>query len=238
MPFEIIRGDITAISADAIVNTANPNPVIGAGVDAGIHKKTGPKLLEARKKVGPIAAGQAAATPAFDLDAKFVIHAVGPVWEDGTHGEEALLRQCYDNTFTLAAKKRCKSVALPLLSSGNYGFPKTVALQIAVNAFSAFLMDHEMRIILVVFDRAAFALSEKLFQSVRSYIDEHYTQQKLQKEYAVADSSDIYRAIRERWQRRRIETQVFQSEALEEETDSLMASCGGVHGSGSTNQLE
>ena len=223
MPFEIIRGDITEIGADAIVNTANPNPVIGSGVDAGIHKKAGPKLLEARKKIGPIAAGQAAVTPAFNLDAKFVIHAVGPVWEDGAHGEEALLRQCYDNALALAAKKRCKSVAFPLLSAGNYGFPKAVALQIAVNAFSAFLMDHEMWIILVVFDRAAFALSEKLFQSVQSYIDEHYIQQKLREEYAVADSSDIYRTIRERRQRRRADTQVFQSEAFDEETDKLMA---------------
>ncbi len=223
MPFEIICGDITEIKADAIVNTANPNPIIGSGVDAGIHKKTGPKLLEARKKIGTIAAGQAAVTRAFDLDAKYVIHAVGPVWEDGTHGEEVLLRQCYENALALAAKKRCKSVAFPLLSAGNYGFPKSMALQTAVNAFSAFLMDHEMRIILVVFDRDAFALSEKLFQSVQSYIDEHYIQQKLQEEYAVTDSGDIYRAIRERQQRRRIEAHVFQSEAPEEAPDMLMA---------------
>ena len=83
MPFEIIRGDITEIKTDAIVNTANPDPVIGSGVDAGIHKKAGAKLLKARKKIGSIAVGQAAITPAFDLDAKYVIHAVGPVWEDG-----------------------------------------------------------------------------------------------------------------------------------------------------------
>ena len=131
MPFEIIRGDITKIKADAIVNTANPEPVIGSGVDAGIHKKAGAKLLKARKKIGPIAVGQAAVTPAFDLDAKYVIHAVGPVWEDGEHVETALLRQCYDSALALAAKKRCKSVAFPLLSAGNYGFPKAVALQVA-----------------------------------------------------------------------------------------------------------
>lgn len=223
MPFEIIRGDITEIKADAIVNTANPNPVIGSGVDAGIHKKAGPKLLKARKKIGPIAVGQAAVTPAFDLDAKFVIHAVGPVWEGGRFREEALLRQCYDNALALAAKKQCESVAFPLLSAGNYGFPKAVALQIAVNAFSAFLMDHEMRIVLVVFDRDAFALSEKLFQSVQSYIDEHYIRQKLQEEYSVADSSNVPRAIRERRQRRRLEAQVFRSEPLEEDTFLPMA---------------
>ena len=200
MPFEIIRGDITEIKADAVVNTANPDPVIGSGVDAGIHKKAGAKLIKARKKVGPIAVGQAVITPAFDMDAKYVIHAVGPVWEDGEHGETALLRQCYDNALALAAKKRCKSVAFPLLSAGNYGFPKAVALQVAVSAFSAFLMDHEMRILLVVFERDAFVLSEKLFQSVRSYIDEHYIQEKLQEEYAAADSTVLYRAFRERRQ--------------------------------------
>ena len=191
MPFEIIRGDITEIKADAIVNTANPAPIIGSGVDAGIHKKAGPKLLETRKRIGPIAVGHAAATRAFDLDARFVIHAVGPVWEGGGHGEEALLRQCYDSALALAAKKRCASVAFPLLSAGNYGFPKAAALQIAINAFSTFLMEHEMRIILVVFDRDVFALSEKLFQSVRSYIDEHYIQEKLREEYTLAESASI-----------------------------------------------
>ena len=135
MPFEIIRGDITETKADAIVNTANPDPVIGSGVDAGIHKKAGAKLLKARKKIDSIPVGQAAVTPAFDLDAKFVIHAVVPVWEGEEHGEETLLRQCYDNALALAAKKRCKSVAFPLLSAGNDGFPKAAALQIAVSAF-------------------------------------------------------------------------------------------------------
>lgn len=200
MPFEIIRGDITEIKADAIVNTANPAPVIGTGTDAGIHKKAGPKLLKARKRIGPIAVGRAATTPAFGLDARFVIHAVGPAWKGGEHGEEALLRQCYDSALALAAKKRCKSVAFPLLSAGNFGFPKAVALQIAVSAFSAFLMDHEMRIILVVFDRDAFALSEKLFQSVRSYIDEHYIQKKIREEYVAGDITYLGVELQEPWQ--------------------------------------
>ena len=205
MPFEIIRGDITEIEADAIVNTANPDPVIGSGVDMGIHRKAGPKLLEARKRIGPIAPGRAAVTPAFDLNARFVIHAVGPVWEGGEHGEEALLRQCYDSALALSTKKRCSSVAFPLLSAGNDGFPKAVALQIAVNAFSAFLMDHEMKISLVVFDRDAFALSEKLFRSVRSYIDEHYIRQKLLEEYSLPGATDIDRAVREQRRARRDE---------------------------------
>ena len=202
MPFEIIRSDITELNVDAIVNAANPDPVIGYGVDAGIHQKAGPRLLEARKKIGPIPAGQAAVTRGFGLPAKYVIHAVGPVWMDGSRGEEVLLRQTYDRALALAAKKRCKSVAFPLLSSGNYGFPKGTALRIAVSAFSAFLIDHEMRVVLTVFDKDAFDLSGKLFHSVRSYIDENYIQSKLWDEYglagAVSAAEELPRRMTER----------------------------------------
>ena len=202
MPFEIIRGDITELNVDAIVNAANPEPIVGYGVDAGIHQKAGPRLLEARRKLGPIPVGQAALTRGFDLSAKYVIHAVGPVWADGGQGEEALLRRTYDSALALAAKKRCRSVAFPLLSSGNYGFPKGVALRIAFSAFSAFLADHEMRVVLAVFDKAAFDLSGQLFHSVQSYIDEHYTQSKLRSEYgltgAALDPEELSQRMAER----------------------------------------
>ena len=174
MPFEIVRNDITQMTVDAIVNTANPKPVVGSGTDTMIHKKAGPELLAARQKIGSIDTGCAAITPAFDLQAKYVIHTVGPVWDGGSYGEEALLRNCYDNSLKLAMEHCCKSIAFPLISTGNYGFPKDRALQIAISAFSAFLLEHEMQIYLVVFDRTSFKLSEKLFQSVASYIDEHY----------------------------------------------------------------
>ena len=202
MPFEIIRGDITELNVDAIVNAANPEPAVGYGVDAGIHQKAGPRLLEARKKLGPIPVGQAALTRGYDLSAKYVIHAVAPVWEGGEHGEEALLRRTYDSALALAAKKRCRSVAFPLLSSGNCRFPKGTALRIAVGAFSAFLTRHEMRIVLAVFDKAAFDLSGKLFQSVRSYIDENYIQSRLLREYgltgAAFDTGELSRRMAER----------------------------------------
>ena len=126
--------------------------------------------------IGRIDAGCAAITPAFDLQAKYVIHTVGPVWVDGSYGEEALLRNCYDNSLKLALEHHCNSIAFPLISTGNYGFPKDKALQIAISAFSTFLLEHEMQIYLVVFDRTSFKLSEKLFQSVASYIDEHYVE--------------------------------------------------------------
>ena len=174
MPFEIVRNDITNMRVDAIVNTANPRPVIGLGVDSMIHEKAGPNLLKARQKIGSIDMGCAAITPAFALDAKYVIHTVGPVWDGGSYGEEALLRNCYDNSLKLAIEHNCQSIAFPLISTGNYGFPKDKALQIAISAFSTFLMKHEMQIYLVVFDRVSFKLSEKLFQSVASYIDQHY----------------------------------------------------------------
>ena len=174
MPFEILRNDITKMKADAIVNTANPRPVIGSGVDSMLHQAAGPELLRARQAIGPIAVGEAAVTDAFALHARFVIHTVGPVWQGGGCGEEALLRRCYDNALRLAAERKCRSIAFPLISSGNYGFPKDKALQVAIAAFSAFLMENEMQIYLVVFDRGAYRLSEQLFQGVASYIDQHY----------------------------------------------------------------
>ena len=176
MPFEIVRNDITNMRVDAIVNSADPRPVIGLGTDSTIHEKAGPELLAARQKIGPIAMGQAAITPAFGLDARYVIHTVGPVWDGGSAGEAALLRSCYDRSLELALELGCKSIAFPLIATGNYGFPKDQALQIAVSAFSEFLMEQEMQIYLVVFDRNAYRLSEKLFRSIASYIDDHYVQ--------------------------------------------------------------
>ena len=174
MPFEILRNDITNMRVDAIVNTANPRPIVGPGVDAAIHKKAGPELLAARQKIGPIPRGGAAITPAFDLRAKYVIHTVGPMWNGGNDGEERLLRNCYDNSLKLALDHNCSSVAFPLISTGNYGFPRDKALGIAIAAFSEFLLEHEIQIYLVVFDNQSYKLSEKLFQDIAAYIDQNY----------------------------------------------------------------
>ena len=191
MPFEIVRNDIVNMQVDAIVNTANPHPVIGYGCDAGIHKKAGPRLLEARKEIGDIYVGHAAITPGFDLDAKYVIHAVGPVWQGGEHKEAELLRRCYDSALALAAENGCESVAFPLLCAGNHGFPKPLAIQTAISAFSTFLMEHEMLIYLVVFGSQAFSLSEKLVHSVQSYIDENYIRETTLDEYGVTDKCSV-----------------------------------------------
>lgn len=189
MPFQIIRNDITKMSVDAIVNTANPLPVIGAGTDSMIHEAAGPRLLEARKKIGRIDPGCSRITKAFRLKAKYVIHTVGPVWTGGDEGEDRLLRSCYDTALRLAQDNGCSSIAFPLISTGNYGFPKDRALQIAIAAFSTFLSHSDMDIYLVVFNREAFRLSEKLFHNVASYIDEHYVREKEQSVYGVLRSS-------------------------------------------------
>ena len=185
MPFEIVRNDIVNMRVDAVVNTANPNPVIGSGVDSGIHKKAGHELLVARQKIGCIDFGDAAITPGFDLDARYVIHTVGPVWKDGSHREEQILSSCYRNSLTLAKEHECESIAFPLIATGNYGFPKSLALQIAVREISTFLLENEMQVYLVVFGKEAFALSEKLFKSVNSYIDENYIRSKKLDEYGT-----------------------------------------------------
>ena len=185
MPFEIVRNDIVNMQVDAVVNTANPNPVIGSGVDSGIHKKAGHELLVARQKIGCIDFGDAAITPGFDLDARYVIHTVGPVWKDGSHREEQILSSCYRNSLTLAKEHECESIAFPLIATGNYGFPKPLALQIAVREISTFLLENEMQVYLVVFGKEAFALSEKLFKSVSSYIDENYIRSKTLDEYGT-----------------------------------------------------
>ena len=183
MPFEIVRNDIVTMQVDAVVNTANPDPVIGSGVDSGIHKKAGPALLAARQKIGRIDFGDAAITPGYGLDAKYVIHTVSSAWEGGSHDEEQILSSCYRKSLALVKEYMCESVAFPLLATGNCGFPKALALQIAIREISAFILENEIQVYLVVFGKEAFALSEKLFQSVNSYIDENYIRSKTLDEY-------------------------------------------------------
>ena len=174
MPFQIVRNDITKMQVDAIVTSTNPEPVIEAGVDSAIHKAAGPQLLEARKKMGTMLPGSTGWTEAYDLPAKIVIHTSGPVWQGGSHGEEALLKMCYEESLGYAVRKGCKSIAFPMISTGTYGFPKDRALEIAISVFTRFLAQVEMDVYLVVFDKDSYRISEKLFSGVKSYIDENY----------------------------------------------------------------
>ena len=179
MPFEILRADITKLDrrVDAIVNTANPRPVIGDGTDTAIHAAAGPQLLQAREKIGPIARGEAAVTKAYGLNARYVIHAVGPSWVDGSQGEEDTLRRTYDAALARIREKHCRSAAFPLLAAGSYGFPRDRALKIAIAAFTDFLPKYPMQLYLVVFNKEAFRISEQLFANVQSYIDDHYARE-------------------------------------------------------------
>lgn len=186
MAFKIIRNDITQVCADAIVNTANPEPTYAGGTDAAIYKAAGKeKLLEERKKIGAIEVGKAVETPVFQLNAKYIIHTVGPVWIDGEHGEFEAVRGCYMNSLKLAKKLGCESIAFPLIATGVYGFPKAEALRIAISVFSEFLVDEEIEITLVVFDSESFVLSGKLFSDIDSYIDENYVSVQADAEYSV-----------------------------------------------------
>ncbi len=183
MPLKILRDDITRATADAIVNTANPAPVIGPGTDAALHAAAGPDLLEARKRIGPIAPGQCAATPAFALHARYVLHAVSPVWSGGGHGEAETLRGAYDAALALAAELGCSSVATPLLAAGSNGFPQALALSVAIRAITDFLMEHEeTTVFLVLFNGKAFDLAGTLFDDLKSYIDDRYVARQEQAE--------------------------------------------------------
>ena len=175
MPFQIVRNDITKMRVDVVVNAADSTLRGGGGVDGAIHRAAGPGLDEACRKLGGCRVGEAKLTRAYNLPCRYVIHTVGPVWRGGAAGEEDLLRACYRNSLALAGKKRCNTAALPLISSGTFGFPKEAALRIASEEIAAFLEEHEMTVYLVVFGRESVALGRKLFEDVREYIDDHYS---------------------------------------------------------------
>lgn len=185
MPFQIIRNDITKVAADAIVNTANPDPEVGGGTDWAIHNAAGPELLEARKKIGKINVGQSFATSAFALPAKYVLHTVSPFWAGGQYGEEEELRKAYDSALFLADELKCKSIAFPLMAAGTYGFPHDVALSVAIRAFTDFLLEHEMKIYMVLFNAKAFGVAGSIFDDLKSYIDDNYVSEREEKEYEI-----------------------------------------------------
>lgn len=176
MPFTIVRQDITQMRVDAIVNAANTQLAMGGGVCGAIFRAAGASALQkACDAVAPIQTGGAAITPGFQLPAKYVIHAAGPVYSASEAWRcERLLRSAYLESLNLALRYKCRSIAFPLISSGIYGYPKKEALQVAVSAIREFLAREDMDVYLAVFDKASFAVSGELLGAVESYIDENY----------------------------------------------------------------
>lgn len=174
MPIKIIRQDITKIKCDAIVDPTDVRCSHGGGADADIHETSGVELYHACAEQGFLEVGKAIITPGFSLPCKYVIHTVGPRWHGGENGEEEILRNCYRESLKLAIANKCKSLAIPLIASGVFGFPKDKVLKIAVDEISNFLLENEMLVYIVVFDKTSYSISEKLFTDIENYIDDHY----------------------------------------------------------------
>ena len=173
MPFFLIRGDITTLSTDAIVNAANTSLKMGGGVCGALFKAAGMEEMEkACTPLAPIKTGDAVLTAAFNLKSKFVIHTAGPIYRDGKSGEEAQLRACYTNSLALAKQHQCKSIAFPLISSGIYGYPNEKAIKVATAAIQSFLKNFDMEVSLVLFDQKQ--IHTPLLNEVQKYLDAAY----------------------------------------------------------------
>ncbi len=139
----ILQGDITTIAVDAIVNAANSSLLGGGGVDGAIHRAAGPELLHDCRLLGGCKTGQAKLTKGYDLPAQWIIHTVGPVWQDGTADEAELLTSCYRESLTIAVKRGLKTIAFPAISCGIYGYPVDQAARIAIATTLLFLNEHD-----------------------------------------------------------------------------------------------
>ena len=188
MPFKIVRNDITKMNTEAIVNTANDHVSVGTGCDSAVYKAAGyDELLKYREdNIGFVAEGGAFITPGFKLKAKYIIHAVSPLYMGGDQGEEEKLRSCYRKSLQIAKENGIKSISFPLISTGGFGYPKEEGMRIAVDEINAFLLSNEMDIFLVVFDTKATQLGEKIYPGLEAYIDHNYVKEAREEEYGDA----------------------------------------------------
>ena len=174
MPLQIIRQDITKMHVDAIVNTTNEEMIGYSGVDLAVHTVAGPELDEECASLPLLGLGQAQITGGYRLPCKYVIHTSGPVWRGGLQGESIILRSCYVESLKLAVKHGCRSVAFPLISSGVYCYPKDQVLKFAIQTITEFLFEHELMVYICVFDKDSYTFSQKLFNDIKSFIDDDY----------------------------------------------------------------
>ena len=196
MPLKIVRNDITKMNTEAVVNTANNNPSVGTGCDHAIYMEAGyDRLLEERRKIGYVPEGEVFITPGFDLQAKYIIHAVSPLYIDGKSGEEQKLRSCYNKSLELAWEKGIKSISFPLISTGGFGYPREEGFGIAVDEINRFLLRHDMLVYIVVFGKHSTALGRNLFADLESYIDQNYVDEKEAEEYALYEDEADYTAL-------------------------------------------
>lgn len=165
---ELLAGDITRQADDAIVNAADSSLLGGGGVDGAIHRAAGPQLLVECRTLGGCPTGQARITRGYNLPARFVIHAVGPVYRDGRHGEPDLLRSCHEASLQLAKQNGCRTVAFPAVSCGVYGYPMAEAARVALSTTVAWLANHELpqRVRFVLFGAAAHDTWRQVYQEL------------------------------------------------------------------------
>lgn len=216
MPLKVVRNDITKMNTEAIVNTANDHAIVGTGCDHAVYEAAGrEELLAYRlKNIGFVPEGHAFITPGFNLPAKYIIHAVSPLYMGGDQGEEEKLRSCYQKSLELAKEKNIKSIAFPLISTGGFGYPKEEGMRIAIDEINAFLMENRMEVYLVVFDSKATTLGEKLYPDLEAYIDQNYVEVKREEEYGDYAPAEKLSARRTRFAEKRTKgVQAFGGEA-------------------------
>ena len=191
MGLTLVRNDITRMQVDAIVNTANRRAGYSRGTDSAVYHAAGAaELLKAREEIGNMRPGQVAVTDGFNLPADYIIHAVGTRWIDGESGEREVLALCYSRALAKAAALDCESIAIPLLGTGNFGYPRSEALAIAMTEIRRFLATSDMDVYLVLFDEAATELGRNLFGELEAYIDDNYAAAQAEDELDEAWCSD------------------------------------------------